>query len=457
TRWRGLAVLVLLNAVAPMVMVGLALSEHAIGAALHLDLRSEVLLLEGFVMAVLIVTLLSGPLTARFGIARLLGGSVFGASSILLLLAIHAVWLHDPTSPELAALTFLLGAFVAPLSPATQVLAAGMAPEAGRARRLMLWTGARTGGMIAGALAAGALLAHHDWGTVFLLPLVLLLPALPLLRGLPRTDAPASAFDVRGLGLLLAWLVPLAVILAFADGWPGWGIAQGIAATVVIGLMLALFVRHGLHADAPLLRLDVLWLPGVALALLLVFLLNLATTGQYEVLFVQDVLGWPSTAVSWFALAYAFGQLAGVGASSLLTRRVGDAVLVGIGLLILIAGMIGYTRLNPAVGTLATVTPHVLTGFGSGLVLPLLSVIAFRRTPESRRGDVSSLVVFTYILGTELGLDGLGAVYGHFVPMSQMAGFHAVFVTELGIATLCLLIASTMLLRQRVLPARNGA
>ncbi|MFP4155232.1 MAG: MFS transporter [Halothiobacillaceae bacterium] len=454
-RWRGLAVLVLLNAVAPMVIVGLALSEHAIGVSLGFGVRSQVLLLESFIMAVLIGTLLSGPLIARHGIVRVLGGSVLGACALLVLLAAHALWLKDPTALELAALTFLLGAFVAPLSPATQVLAASMLPEKDRACRLMVWTGARTMGLIAGALAAGALLAHHDWGTVFLLPLLLLLPALPLLGSLPRSDVPHSAFDFRGLGLLLAWLLPLALILAFADSWHGWGVGPVMAVAVVIGLPLLLFLRHGLRAPAPLLRLDALWIPGVALALALVFLLNIVTTGQYEVLFVQDVLGWASTAAGWFSLAYAFGQLAGVGASILLAPRLGDGPLVGIGLLILIAGMIGYTRFDPTAGTLATVTPHLLTGFGSGVVLPLLSVIAFRRTPESRRAEVSSLLVFTYILGTEIGLDGLGVVYGHFAEQSQMAGFHGVFVTELGIALSCLLIALLLLWRQRSSNTRN--
>ncbi|MGC9456323.1 MAG: MFS transporter [Halothiobacillaceae bacterium] len=454
THWRALAVLVLLNAVTPMVLVGLALSEHAIGTALGLDVSEQVLLLESFVMAVLILTLLSGPLIGRFGIVRVLAGSVLGASAVLLLLAAHAVWLKDPTALELAALTFLLGACVAPLSPATQVLAADMAPKERRACRLVLWTGARTAGMIAGALSAGVLLAHYDWGAVFLLPLVLLLPALALLRGLPRAEVAAHPFDLPGLGLLLAWLLPLAVVLVFSDEWSGWGVGPAVLVAIAIGLVLWLFLRHCLRAAAPLLRLDALWLPGVGFALLLVFLLNLATTGQYEVLFVQDVLGWAATAAGWFALAYAFGQLAGVGASSLLTRWLGNVVLVGLGLLILVLGMIGYTRFEPGAGTLATVLPHLLTGFGSGLALPLLSVIAFRHVPETRHADVSSLLVFTYILGTEIGLDALSLVYDHFAQAAKMAGFHAVFVSELGIAVLCLLTVLLVLWSRRAMAGR---
>ncbi len=175
--------------------------------------------------------------------ALLLGLGVFGGGSVF------GFFADSATTVIAARAVVRTGA--AMIMPATLSLLAATFPRGERAKAITVWTATSGVAIAAGPLVAGALLEHHAWTSTFLINVpiaaVALVAALVLVP--PSKAAKHGRIDYVGGLLSVVWIGALVCMIIEGPHF-GWH-AKAIAAAVVAGVGLALFVARELRHPRP--------------------------------------------------------------------------------------------------------------------------------------------------------------------------------------------------------------
>lgn len=405
--WWGLIVLLLPAVLVSMDISILFVASPAITAVLAPSGTQWLWMMDvySFVLAGLLVTM--GGLADRIGRRRLLliGAGAFGLASLALAYA---------SSPEMfIAGRALLGIGAATLAPSTLALIRGMfIDESQRRTAVAAWTVAFTGGAVAGPVLGGLLLEHFWWGSVFginLPVMVVLLIAAPLI--VPESRNPAAArFDIPGAALSLTGIV--AVVFAakrFAAEQPD---TVAVAAGILGGGLLWLFVRRQRRIAEPLLELSLFRRPAFSAAVLANALAALAMVGLGLLAFtyLQTVHGLSPLLAAVTALPTLVGTLAGAVLASALARRLPPALLVPAGLVIAAAGMGGIAVTDHGGSVLPFIAWYTVLTFGVGVVSTLANSLILTTAPPERAGAAASVSETGMVLGDALGIAAFGTV-----------------------------------------------
>ena len=133
----------------------------------------------------------------------------------------------------------------------------------------------------------------------------------------------------------------------------------------------------------------------------------------YLTLYIQDVLGYgPLQAGLRFLpitlLSFIVAPIAGR-----LSVRVPVRLLLGIGLLLVGAGLLAMTAVDASSGWTTLVPGFVLAGAGVGLINPPLASTAIGVVHHSRSGMASGINNTFRQVGIATGIAGLGAIFQH--------------------------------------------
>lgn len=352
------------------------------------------------------------------------------------------------------ALLFGVGAFVASVAPSLVVLVLGKAviqaagaalmlpatlailsttfQGARRATAFAVW-GATSGfGVAFGPVVGGALTAHLSWRWALrlsvLLAAIVLLGAFAVVRPAGRggthrrldllgaASIAASMFLlVFGLsqGARLGWLMPIRD-LAVA-GRRVWPVTAPISATPCVfamsAVLLVVFVtiEHRVErmGGEPVIDLELLRHPGVRYGLLSAVLLSL---GQHAAifgltLFLQQELGLgPSDCGLWMVPS---GVMCMVGAhiSSRVTRQLGAAPVVRIGLACQAVGLVVLAMtLSPTTQFVSLLPSYVLLGIGIGFAGSQLTNVILADVQRRDAGSASGATSTARQIGAALGI-----------------------------------------------------
>lgn len=247
-------------------------------------------------------------------------------------------------------------------------------------------------GQVVGGALVGADVAGSSRRPVFLvnvpIGLALLLAGR---RYLPSTRArPGSRLDLWGVVLLTSAVLLVVVPLVFGRqaGWEWWTWTCLLAATPVVGVLVAHLVRVGARGGQPLVDLGLFRRPVVAVGLLSVCAQMVAYGGFLFAitLHLQQQLGY-----SPLRAGLVFGPYAiGFGAASLGVLRVSRADAHRISVIGLFAMSAGYgplalvTRGGEWTSTL-TVPLLAISGVGSGPGATIRDRFDHRRDPGAHR------------------------------------------------------------------------
>src|SRR3954468_20531550 len=205
----------------------------------------------GYTLALATVIPLTRWAAHRFGTKRLYMTSIalFMGGSLLSGLAWSAESLIG-----FRVLQGLGGGMLMPLGMTILTRAAGP----GRVGRVMSIIGVpMLLGPIFGPILGGWLVDDVSWRWIFFINLPIAIAALTLAtRVLPRdTPAPQHGFDAVGMVLLSPGLAAFIYGLAKSSGAGGFGSAEVLVPCIAGLVLLALFVRHALRVDEPLIDL----------------------------------------------------------------------------------------------------------------------------------------------------------------------------------------------------------
>jgi len=332
---------------------------------------------------------------------------VFGVASA-------AAGLAATTGVMLAA-RWLSGVGAALIMPVTLAVITSTFPAEARSRAIGVWTAVAGGGGILGMFVSAVLVDLASWRWLFVLPVVLVLAAVPMaLRALPDSRAaPGHRFD--GVGALTSLIAVVGFSFVLNEG-PGQGwTAPATLLSLLAGAGSATgFVLWELRQQAPLLDVRLFRQRGLAsgtVALLAVFGVP---TGIFVVLypFLQAVLGWSGLAATLALMPMPMLMVACSGFAPRLAARIGARPTMAAGIFLGGAGLaLMALRVSVDGGYLSILPGYVVMGLGMGLAMAPATEAITASLPRERQGVASALNDVAREFGSALGVALLGAVF----------------------------------------------
>jgi len=376
----------------------------------------------------------AGRLADRYGRRRVFLSGLVG------FLVASAVCAVAPSVGFLVAARVFQAAAGALLVPSSLALVLPEFPAEQRGLATALW--GATGGVAAatGPSLGGLLVDAAGWRWVFLVNVLIALPALPFAVRLLRESRPARDEpipDPLGVGLLAAGIGAVSLGIVKSEDW-GFAAAPTLACFAVAAGLLAVLVHRTLHHDAPVVDPALLRVRTFAVSLVG---LGLFSVGFYalllgNVLFLTQVWGW---SVLQAGLALTPGPVMATLMSPVggrLSDRFGPRVVALPGGLLFTAGCVGLlATADSRVDYVAHFLPWaVLTGTGVGLSFAAWGAASVADLPAARYATGSALLTCSRQIGAVLGVALLVAVLGRTDAPSSVAGFRDAWALDAVVA-----------------------
>jgi EmrB/QacA subfamily drug resistance transporter len=353
--------------------------------------------------------ILGGRAADLFGRRRMFitGLLIFTAASLAGGLA------HDPVLLVVSRLVQGAGsALVAPA--ALSLITTGFAEGPRRNRALGMYGATASVGFVAGQVLGGLLVQFTSWRAVFLVnvPVGLLAVALaPRLLGESRLSLPKVRLDA--VGALLITVAVAAMVFAVSQvgelGWTSPAVLGAITLSVLAAAAVAVAERR---SPDPLIRADLLRLPGLRKASALNLLLGLWNAGELIVLslYFQQVLH-DSPLMTGLAIAPqgVVGFIAGAFGARL-TSRVGIRQVLVLTSAAATIGFLVLTKLPASGGYSPLLAAVMLVGFGTAGTAFGTMVTASHGVANGDQGLVGGVINTSRQIGAAMGAALLPAV-----------------------------------------------
>src|SRR5580704_90588 len=385
-RWL-LAVAVLGSGIAFLdaTVVNVALPD--IGRDLHASTSTLQWILNGYTLTLASLILLGGSLGDRYGRRRVFasGTGLFTVASLLCAIA--------PNAGLLVAARLVQGVGGALLTTGSLAMVESGFRRADRARAIGAWSGLSAVAGALGPLVGGILVGAISWRAVFVinLPIGIFIVVMAG-RHVPETrDAAASGrLDFRGVILAAVGLAGTTYALIEA---PGSG-ASLLLLVVAIGGGLALiaFLVAERRSPNPMMPLSIFSSRQFSAANGVTFVVFGALSGVFFLLvaFLQISLGYSPLAAGAASLPITALMLLLSARAGAVAQRIGPRIPLTAGPLVVAAGLLLMTQINPGDSYVSSVLPAVII-FGLGLTLVVAPVTAtVMATADERYSGIAS-------------------------------------------------------------------
>jgi DHA2 family multidrug resistance protein-like MFS transporter len=362
----------------------------------------------GLVVGVLAIV--AGAVGDRMGRRRLL---LIGNAGFLVGSVIAA---FTPTGAVLILARVLQGVAGATLMPSTLALISELFPdERPRQKAVAAWATCMFAFASFGPVVGGVLLHFFWWGSVFLIAVpvgVIVLVLGP--RLLPEHVDRAHTPRIDGIGAGQLVLTLACVFTAIKALIPGNGTPPALAwaAAGVAAVVGAWFVRRQLRVTAPLLDLQLLRVPAVAVTVtsLVLAAVALAGTGLWSTQYLQTALGLSPLVAAVAFSPMALGIAVGTWLAPVLANRVPAHVLIPAGLSLSACAEMLLLLVAPGHALVSLITAYTLVGLGCGPLFAFGTHRVVSAAPAAAAGRAAALAETGNHLGTAAGLAALGTV-----------------------------------------------
>ncbi|MER5933596.1 MFS transporter [Streptomyces sp. NPDC002054] len=323
-----------------------------------------------------------------------------------------------------------------------------------RNRALGIWGGAGAAGLVIGVLLGGVLTQAFGWEAVFLVNVVLAVPALLLAFVVIPWDGEREkgrTFDLPG-ALSISLGVTLIVFSLVQGPGLGW-LSPGILVSAAAGLLLiGAFVIIERRSDDPLMPPRLLSNPNLITGAVIAFMF-MATFGSvlyFLSLYFQEVLGYDALQTgAGFVIPTALVVAGSTTAGPLVTRfglrRTLSAALA--------VGAVGAVALGLAIspnGTYIGLVPGLVAlSIGDGVVFTTMFIAAATGVSDRQQGIASGIASTASGVGAAVGLAvlvlvanaGLGGLSGEQLRIATAEGISTTLFVVAGGIGLTFLVA----------------
>jgi EmrB/QacA subfamily drug resistance transporter len=403
--------------------------------------------------------LLGGRAADMLGRRRIfLGGiAVFTVASLLAGLA----W----SEPSLIGARAFQGLGAAIITPAALSILSTTFPE-GRERNIALGAWGAVGGFgaVAGVLLGGVLTDALSWERIFYVNVPVGVAGFALAPVLLREsrDARVNRFDLPGAVLVTSGLSSMVYAITQA-GEKGWLSAETLGVFGASVALLGAFVVWELRHPEPLMRFGILQTRTVSGANVAGFIMGTALFSMFLMLtlYMQQVLGYSAMKTGLAYLAVAGTAILWSGVAGQLVTRLGVKPVLVIGMAMLTAGLLYFTRVSVGGSYVQDLMPgFLIIGVGIGFSFVPISIAALAGVKASEAGLASGLINTSQQIGGALGIAVLSSIAtsrttdavgnGSAVPAALVDGFQSAFVVGAIVAALGLVASLTLIRRDEL-------
>jgi EmrB/QacA subfamily drug resistance transporter len=396
-------------------------------------------ILNGYLLTLASLILLGGSLGDRYGRRRVfvLGVGLFTAASLLCAIA--------PSAEMLIFARLIQGIGGALLTPGSLALIeAGFRPG-DRARAIGAWSGLGGVATALGPLLGGYLIGAISWRAIFLINLPIgAFVIWAAIRHAPESLDPSTSGRLDLPGAVLAALGLAGTTYALIEA-PGQGLSAAIVVTAVGGLLaLAAFFAVERRSPDPMLPLEIFSSRQFSAANAVTFVVYAALGGFFFlfVAFLQISMGYTPIEAGAASLPVTLLMLLFSARSGALAQRIGARLPLTVGPLVVAAGLVWMSQIDPGDSYLTSILPPMLV-FGAGLTLVVAPVTAtVLAAADTRHSGIASGVsnAVARVAGL-LAVAALPIVAGltgdnFYDPAKMTDGFHMAMLVCAGLAAL---------------------
>jgi EmrB/QacA subfamily drug resistance transporter len=357
-------------------------------------------------MAALLLPL--GAVGDRWGRKSVLiaGLVVFGVASASAGLA--------PTTGVMLAARFLSGVGAAMIMPVTLAVITSTFPAEERSKAIGVWTAVAGAGGILGMFVSAVLVDVASWRWLFVLPVVLVLSAIPMALGAIPNSRKVSEHRFDLAGALTSLIAVVGFVLVLQEGpEQGWTTPATLLSLLVgVGGVIA-FVGWELRQQAPLLDVRMFRKRGLASGSVSLLAVFGVPTGIFVVLYpyLQAVLGWSGLGSTLALMPMPVLMIACSALAPRLAARIGVRLTMAAGIFLGGAGL-GLMAIFVSVdgGYLSVLPGYLVMGLGMGLAMTPSTEAITSSLPREQQGVASALNDVAREFGSALGVALLGAV-----------------------------------------------
>ena len=364
-------------------------------------------IIDAYLLVFSVLLLPSGALGDRYGRRRALiaGLVIFGTAS--------AVAMTATSANELIVLRGLIGLGASLVMPATLSTITGTFPPDERTRAVSIWAAVAGGSAILGLLCSGVLLQWFSWQAAFAVNVVLAVVALVgTFRFVPESSQPdAPAIDKGGALLSTIGLVALvySIIEAPDTGWMSARTVGGIA----LGLIsLAAFVLYEHRQKHPLLDPRLFSnrrLSAGSLSICIQFFAFFGFT-FVSLQYLEGVRGYSPLVAAVAVLPLSAAMMPAARLTPRLVARFGARRVCVSGLVLVAAGLVIISRVEPHSNYLLMLAGLVPLGVGMGAAMTPATSAITEALPRAQQGVGSALNDLSREVGGALGTAVIGSI-----------------------------------------------
>lgn len=406
--------------------------------------------LTGYMLMVAALVAGSGWIANRFGPKRVILVSMAIFTICLLLSAFAA------TPLQLIAARMMQGVGGAMIAPVGRALVVATAPRERISNALNWFVFAGVLGPLVGPPLVPFVLHFGTWRWIFIAMVPIALAGMVAIAryvpSIPPTPSTRSRFDLAGFLLVAAAAgSAIALLEAISDPRAAKGLIVGLI--VILLVSAAGYLAHLRRVDEPILRLDLLARPELALTLgtSFVYRFHVSALPFLLPLLMQTVLGMPVAAVSTVLIALGLGSLGGRPLMSMMARQ------WSLRWALIVVGSLGAVTLavpalfGPGFPFWGIVATMLLGGVLRTGFLFYGMVLAFGDAPRDEVAHISTLNTVSQQFSMSIGV----ALSGALLSWSSQGGAlqSTDFLLPFLLFALCALLASLTLL---LLPRRAG-
>ncbi len=393
-------------------IVNVALPHMQGGLRANVDQTTWIL--TSYMLAMVIVTPLTGLLVERFGQRRLMIASVSG------FVVCSALAGQSRSIVEMVIWRFLQGALGASMVPVGQaILVSSYPPERRGVAMATLGMGIMLGPIL-GPILGGYITDDISWRWCFYVNVPVGLAALALLiRYVPdagKSPRPRS-IDWIGFISMAVGLGALQTMLSLGNQDDWFSSNTIVTLTVMAAAFTLLFVFRSLDHPGPVVNLRLLKNQALALGSIGIGLFGLALYGVMVILpiFLQEHMGYEAQTSGLVMAPQGMGAMFSMWlAGRLLHRRASPRILALAGITFGSIGSWLTLSYNLSVSPAWIIWPGVIRGLGLGLVSIPLFTIAFSTLSKQETAEGSGLFNLMRNLGGSVGIALISTIITEF-------------------------------------------
>jgi len=358
--------------------------------------------LTSYVVAAAIMTAPVGWLSMRFGRRNLFLVSLIGFTAASMLCG------AAQSLPQIVVFRLLQGFFGAALVPLSQSTILDIYPPERRGSAMAIWGMGVMVGPILGPTLGGYLTDVYNWRWVFYVNLPFgILATTGLVLFLPKADRNSEMrFDWTGFGVLAVGIGAMQLMLDRGQDQDWFNSREIIIELVLACLGIYLFVVHMATAPKPFIPPAIFKNLNFTSSLVMMFMVGMVLLASSALLapYLQTLAGYPVATAGLVMAPRGAGTMVAMMIAGRLSNRADPRLLMGIGVLCLVASFYAMTGWTPSVSVTQIVIVIMAQGFGLGFVFIPLQVVAFATLDAKLRGDGSALLSLVRNVGSAIGV-----------------------------------------------------